>query len=63
MQDQGRDDVDIRMLVHQSHAGAIIGKQGIKIKELRELTQAQIKVFQECAPQSTDRVVLISALQ
>uniref|UniRef100_A0A914HT47 C3H1-type domain-containing protein n=1 Tax=Globodera rostochiensis TaxID=31243 RepID=A0A914HT47_GLORO len=62
-EDQGRDDVDIRVIVHQSHAGAIIGKQGSKIKELRELMQAQIKVFQECAPQSTDRVVLITTQQ
>jgi hypothetical protein len=48
------------MLVHQSHAGAIIGKQGSKIKELREATGAQMKVFQECCPQSTDRVVLLT---
>uniref|UniRef100_A0A183CPD0 Heterogeneous nuclear ribonucleoprotein K n=1 Tax=Globodera pallida TaxID=36090 RepID=A0A183CPD0_GLOPA len=37
-EDQGRDDVDIRVIVHQSHAGAIIGKQGSKIKELRMRT-------------------------
>jgi heterogeneous nuclear ribonucleoprotein K len=48
------------MLVHQSHAGAIIGKQGSNIKELREATGAQIKVFQECCPQSTDRIVLLT---
>ena len=48
------------MLVHQSHAGAIIGKQGSKIKELREQTGAQIKVFQECCPLSSDRTVLIT---
>jgi heterogeneous nuclear ribonucleoprotein K len=59
-EDQGRDDVEIRMLVHQSHAGAIIGKQGSKIKELRERTGAQIKVFQECCPLSSDRTVLIT---
>ena len=29
---------DIRLLVHQSQAGAIIGKGGSKIKELREVT-------------------------
>lgn len=63
LQDQGRDEVDVRVMVHQSHAGAIIGKQGSKIKELRELMQSQIKVFQEAAPQSTDRVVLISTQQ
>lgn len=62
-EDQGREEIDVRMLVHQSHAGAIIGKQGSKIKELREQTGAQIKVFQECCPQSTDRIVLITLAQ
>ena len=30
-------DADIRMLVHQSQAGCIIGRAGFKIKELREV--------------------------
>jgi len=62
-EDQKRNDVEIRMLVHQSHAGAIIGRGGSKIKELREQSQAQIKVFQDCCPNSTDRVVAISCNQ
>lgn len=37
-------------------AGAIIGRKGEKIKELREQTGANLKVFSECAPMSTDRV-------
>jgi heterogeneous nuclear ribonucleoprotein K len=49
--------------VHQSHAGAIIGRGGSKIKELREQTSSAIKVFQECCPNSTDRVVLVTAEQ
>jgi len=48
------------MLVHQSHAGAIIGKGGSKIKELREQTGAQLKVFQETCPLSSDRTMLIT---
>ncbi|KAL6255371.1 hypothetical protein P5V15_013709 [Pogonomyrmex californicus] len=32
----GSDEIDVRMLVHQSQAGCIIGKGGLKIKELRE---------------------------
>ena len=31
------DDVDVRLLVHQSQAGCIIGKGGGKVKELREV--------------------------
>ena len=35
-------DADIRMLVHQSQAGCIIGRAGFKIKELREVSDALI---------------------
>ena len=52
-------DCDLRLLIHQSLAGGIIGVKGAKIKELQENTQTTIKLFQECCPQSTDRVVLI----
>ncbi|VDM61271.1 unnamed protein product [Angiostrongylus costaricensis] len=55
-----RDKCTIRLLVHQSHAGALIGRQGLKIKELRDRTNARIKVFQQCCPQSTDRIAMIS---
>jgi hypothetical protein len=51
-----RGEIDVKVLVHQSHAGAIIGRAGSKIKELREQTQCRFKVFQECCPMSTDRV-------
>uniref|UniRef100_A0A674MH72 Heterogeneous nuclear ribonucleoprotein K n=1 Tax=Takifugu rubripes TaxID=31033 RepID=A0A674MH72_TAKRU len=57
-------DSELRLLIHQSLAGGIIGVKGAKIKELRELnfatnTQTTIKLFQECCPHSTDRVVLV----
>nr|CAD2171223.1 unnamed protein product [Meloidogyne enterolobii] len=55
-----RGEVDVKVLVHQSHAGAIIGRGGSKIKELREQTQCRFKVFQECCPMSSDRVCLIT---
>jgi len=51
---------EVRMLVHQSHAGAIIGRGGSKIKELREATNSNLKIFQECCPNSTDRILLIT---
>lgn len=35
---QQEDCVDLRLLVHQSQAGCIIGKSGQKIKELREVS-------------------------
>ena len=52
-------DCDMRLLIHQSTAGGIIGVKGAKIKELWENAQTTVKLFQECCPQSTDTVVLI----
>ncbi|XP_026763070.1 heterogeneous nuclear ribonucleoprotein K isoform X2 [Galleria mellonella] len=51
------DDLDVRLLIHQSRAGCVIGKGGAKIKELREKTGARLKIFSNPAPQSTERVV------
>ena len=46
--DQGDEDDggdrELRLLIHQSIVGGIIGKQGSKIKEIRENTGASIKV-------------------
>ncbi|CAL1284769.1 unnamed protein product [Larinioides sclopetarius] len=53
-------DCELRMLLHQSHAGCLIGKGGSRIKELREKTGAQIKIFSNCCPNSTERIVQIS---
>ena len=52
-------DCELRLLIHQSLAGGIIGVKGAKVKELRENTQTTIKLFQECCLYSTDRVVLM----
>lgn len=52
-------DVELRLLIHTSHAGGIIGRGGQRIKELREDTKAAIKVFTQCCPQSTERVCAI----
>lgn len=62
MQPQGAisssGDIDLRMLVHQSQAGCIIGKGGGKIKELREESKLRaLKVYSTLCPGSSDRVV------
>ena len=36
---------DVRILVHQSFVGGIIGKGGSKIKEIRVTSKARIRVF------------------
>ncbi|KAG1664853.1 Heterogeneous nuclear ribonucleoprotein K [Nymphon striatum] len=51
---------ELRMLVHQSHAGSLIGRAGFKIKELRERTGASIKIYSDCLPRSSERVVQVS---
>uniref|UniRef100_A0A8C5VR47 Heterogeneous nuclear ribonucleoprotein K n=1 Tax=Microcebus murinus TaxID=30608 RepID=A0A8C5VR47_MICMU len=57
--DEATLTAELRLLIHQSLVGGIIGGKGAQIKELRENTQTTIKLFQECCPHSTDRVVLI----
>lgn len=51
---------NIKLLIHQSQAGGIIGVKGYKIKELREKTGAMIKMHQERCPNSTDRICMVS---
>jgi len=50
---------EIDFLVHSSQVGGIIGRGGSRIKQLREETNASVKVYQECLPDSTERVVAI----
>ena len=49
MYEQGDNDDggarELRLLIHQSIVGGIIGKSGAKIKEIREATGAHIKVL------------------
>ncbi|XP_044744311.1 heterogeneous nuclear ribonucleoprotein K isoform X2 [Coccinella septempunctata] len=52
-------ELDLRMLIHRSQAGCVIGKSGQKIKEIREQTGARVKIFSNAAPQSTDRIIQI----
>ena len=55
--------MELRLLIHQSIVGGIIGRAGFKIKEIREASGANIKVYQNCAPQSTDRCVAVVGTQ
>ena len=50
----------IRLAVHQSHCGTIIGKQGAKIREIKELSGANVLVGQDSLPNSNERCVEIS---
>ncbi len=50
----------LRLAVPASQCGSIIGKHGAKVKEIRDLTGANIQVAQEGLPDSTERCVEIS---
>ncbi|XP_031558125.1 heterogeneous nuclear ribonucleoprotein K-like [Actinia tenebrosa] len=56
----GNPTHDIQLLVQRSQVGSIIGRAGYKIKEIREQSGANIKVFSDCLPNSTERVVAIT---
>ena len=51
---------ELRLLIHQSIVGGIIGKSGQKIKEIRESSGAGVKVYSSPAPQSSDRCVQVN---
>ncbi|CAF1509000.1 unnamed protein product [Adineta ricciae] len=50
---------EIRILVHQIYCGAIIGKGGQHIKELRQSYNLDIKVFSQCCPMSHERIICL----
>ncbi|BFZ06504.1 hypothetical protein BsWGS_09543 [Bradybaena similaris] len=52
--------VTLRLVVPASQCGSLIGKQGCKIKEIRESTGASIQVASEMLPNSTERAVTLS---
>jgi len=53
------DECELRVLLHQSLAGCVIGKAGSKIKELKDKIGCRLKIFSNIAPQSTDRIAQI----
>lgn len=54
------DSTAIRLLVHRSAVGAVIGKQGAVIKETQSETGARVQVSNDPLPQSTEKTVTIS---
>ena len=50
---------EIRLLIHQIYCGAVIGKGGQHVKELRQTHKLDIKVFSQCCPMSHERVIAL----
>lgn len=55
----GDNEFELRILVHQSLAGCVIGRGGTKIKELKDQIGCRLKIFSNIAPQSTDRIAQV----
>lgn len=53
------NQVNLRILIPDSQAGAIIGKQGAKIKEIREATGATVNLEKDRMPSSSERACTI----
>jgi len=51
---------EINLLVATEIVGMVIGKGGEKLKEIRDESNARIKVYQDCLPGSNERVVAIA---
>lgn len=51
------DDITIEFLIGAGQAGAIIGKGGSNINQLRQETGCRIKISSECLPMSTEKTV------
>jgi hypothetical protein len=56
----GQQQLLIRLAVPASQCGSIIGKHGAKVKEIRDISGANIQVSQESLPDSTERCVELS---
>jgi len=54
-----KNELDVNLLVNTDLIGQILGKGGSKIKEIREQTNSKIKVYQDCLPNSNERVVAV----
>jgi len=61
-ENSGGAEREMRLLIHQSIVGGIIGKSGQRIKEIRENSGAAVKVYSTCAPQSSDRCVQVNGV-
>jgi len=57
---KSRSGVSLQLVVPASQCGSLIGKGGSKIKDIREVTGANVQVASELLPNSTERTVTIS---
>lgn len=54
------EHTEIRIMLHKSLCGSIIGKGGADIKALREETETMIRMNGDCCPNSSDRICQVA---
>jgi len=57
--DTDSDHFEVNFLVHSSQVGGIIGTKGARVKQIREESNAGVKVYPDPLPGCTERVVAI----
>ncbi|KAI1701033.1 KH domain-containing protein [Ditylenchus destructor] len=55
----GRRDIKVRLLVHESLAGAVIGCGGAQIRKFRQEHNCIIEVYRRACTNSTDQIILL----
>lgn len=50
---------EVRLLIHESIVGGIIGRGGSTINQIEKESGAKVHAYQTCAPQSSDRCVVV----
>lgn len=50
---------EVRLLIHESIVGGIIGRGGSTINQIERESKAKVHAYQTCAPQSSDRIVVV----
>jgi len=62
---KGRDtgSQEIRLLIHESIVGGIIGRGGSTINQIEKESGSKVHAYQTCAPQSSDRCVVVRGRQ
>lgn len=59
MSEENDGPLEIRLLIHDSVVGGVIGRAGAKIKEIRSDSGANVRVYTTCCPQSTERCIAV----
>lgn len=51
--------IELRLLLHTNWCGSLIGKNGSKLKDIRQKNNTSVKIFPQCCPRSSERICII----